>query len=385
MSDQNICTPQLSAARELRRMIDANAEKTGSGELAVESVEAMHRAGLFGVISPKAVGGSELPLCDVLDVFEEVAFADGSAGWCLMAGATTAAYFGSYCEQGFVDHMFADGVPLAAGQFAPNGTGVRVEGGFRITGNYQFGSGVHTADWVGAGILVPPPEGSDDPAEFRFAVVPRDEVELRGNWDVLGLQSTASYDYGLSDVFCPEAATFLFAAPTRRRGGPYFELGVMVLTGIGHAGFALGVARRAIDELIAISKTKIRMASATVLKDDQRFLHTLGSLESRYWAARAWVVSTLAQAERAACETKSLDPALGVRVRQAVVHATTEAVAIIHEAYLLAGTTSLREGALQRCFRDIHAGSQHYFAGPSATLELARNLLEAAPDSPLDA
>jgi alkylation response protein AidB-like acyl-CoA dehydrogenase len=302
-----------------------------------------------------------------------------------MAGATTVAYFASYCDQGFVDRMFADGIPLGAGQFAPNGTGVREDGGFRITGNYQFGSGIHTAEWVGAGVLVASAEGSDEPPEFRFAVVPKARAELRGNWEVLGLQSTASYDYGITDVLCPEEASFLFAAPTRQRGGSYFELGVMVLTAVGHAGWALGVARRALDELMAMSKTKIRMASATVLKDGERFLHTLGTLESRYRAARAWVREEFAGCEQTAIRTESVDPVEMVRVRQATVHATREAVDIVHEAYLLAGTTSLRAGPLQRCFRDIHAGSQHYFAGPAATLEMARNLVDAAPDAALDA
>ena len=55
------------------------------------------------------------------------------------------------------------------------------------------------------------------------------------------------------------------------------------------------------------------------------------------------------------------------------------------QAYLLAGTTGLRAGALQRCFRDLHAGSQHFFASPASTQDFARDLMEATPDSALDA
>jgi alkylation response protein AidB-like acyl-CoA dehydrogenase len=379
---------ELAAARALRGCIDANAREAGRLPVPKETIDELRKAGLFGVMTPRELGGSELPLLDAIDVFEEVARADGSAGWCLMAGASAVSYFGAYGGDSFVETLFAegaDGVPLVAGQFAPNGTGVKESGGYRISGSYHFGSGIHYAEWVGAGFLVQPPEGSDAPAEFRFGLVPKDQVELRGNWDVLGLQSTASFDYAIDGVLTPEDASFLFATPTRRRGGPIFELGVMVLTAAGHAGFALGLARRSLDELMTLAKTKVRMGATHFLKDSERFLVALGELESRYQSSRAWVRETFAAAEQTAIQTSCVDPLESTRVRQATVHATSEAVAVVHQAYLLAGTSALREGALQRCFRDIHAGSQHFFASPASTLEFAGNLMSQAPDSALDA
>jgi alkylation response protein AidB-like acyl-CoA dehydrogenase len=375
----------LDAARALRALVDGQARKAGDAPVPAETVDALSRAGLFGVMSPREMGGSELPILDVIDVFAEIARADGSAGWCLMAGASAVAYFGAYAGDEFVGRMFADGIPRVAGQFAPNGTASRQDGGFRLTGRYQFGSGIDAADWVGAGFLVPPPQGSEAPPEYRFGVVPKDRVELQGNWDVLGLASTASYDYAIDDVFVPEEATFLFAAPTRRRGGPLYELGVMALTAAGHAGFAIGVARRALDELMAIAKTKIRMGSGSFLRDSERFLHTLGTLESRLRASTAWVRESFGQAEATVCRTGRVEPEESTLVRQATVHVTQEAADIVREAYLRAGTSALRRGPLERCFRDIHAGTQHFFAGPASTLEFGRVLMERAPDSGLDA
>ena len=49
------------------------------------------------------------------------------------------------------------------------------------------------------------------------------------------------------------------------------------------------------------------------------------------------------------------------------------------------GTSGLRNGPLQRCFRDIHAGTQHFFASPAATLDLGRDLMASAPDRAIDA
>ena len=374
----------LSTARDLRSTIDANARKAGSSPVPRGTVDALRDAGIYGLMCPKELGGAELPLLDVIDVVEEVSRADGSAGWCLMAGASTAAYFGSYGGDGFVRQMFADGIPLAAGQFAPNGTGVREGAGYRVSGNYSFGSGIDYADWVGAGFLVHPPEGSDAPAEYLFGVVPKEQAELRGNWDVLGLQSTASLDYGIDGALIPEEATFLFAAPTRRRGGRQFELGVMVLTAAGHAGFALGVARRALDEMASIAKTKVRMGSGTFLKDSERFLELLGTLESRYAASRAWLRETFAAAEASVLAGASVSPTEALRVRQATVYATQEAADIVRGAYLHVGTSALRDGPLQRCFRDIHAGSQHFFASPASTLDMARDVMAAAADAAID-
>jgi len=371
-------TSLLAAARELYATIDANAAKSGDAPVPAETVQALRRAGLFGAMTPRELGGAELPLLDSIDVFAEVARADGSAGWCLMAGASAAAYFGAYGGDAFTEKMFADGVPLVAGQFAPNGTGVPEPGGYRVNGSYQFGSGLHYAEWVGAGFLVQPPEGSDAPARYLFGVVPKDRVELRGNWDVLGLGATASWDYGIRDVLVPEDATFLFAAPTRRRGGRIYELGVIAQTAAGHAAFAVGVTRRALDELRALAQTKVRMGAGAFLKDDERFLHALGSLESRFRAAGAWVREAFGRMERTVLETGRLDPAENNEARQATVHVTQEGADIVRQAFLLAGTTALRKGPLQRCFRDIHAGSQHFFASPASTLDYARDLMAAA-------
>jgi alkylation response protein AidB-like acyl-CoA dehydrogenase len=230
-----------------------------------------------------------------------------------------------------------------------------------------------------------PPDGSDEPPEYRFAILPKQEVELLGNWDVLGLQSTASLDYRLENVLIPDEATFLFATPTRHRGEPIFELGVIALTAVGHSGFAIGVARRALDELMAIAKTKVRMGSAGFLKDSEAFQLKLGTLESRFRAATAWVYQAFDDLEVGVNATGAVDVKAINVTRQATVHVTQEAAEIVREAYLLAGTTALRDGALQRCFRDIHAGSQHFFASPASTLAMAADLMEAAPDSALDA
>lgn len=366
-------TRQLEAARDLFSTIDGNADRRGDEPVPQETVDAITEAGLHAIATPKAVGGSELSLVDQIAVYAELARADGSAGWCAMANAATIGFFGAWTADAFAEKVFADGVPLAAGQFAPNGVAEEADGGYRVSGDYQFGSGVRHSQWIGAGTLTQPSDGSDP--QMLFALMPAAEVEFRGNWDVLGLESTASWDYAVRDVFVPAEATFDFFAPVRHRGGPMYDLGVMPLTAAGHAGFALGVCRRVIDELRAVAKSKHRMGAASPLRDSERFLTGLATIESRYRATAAWIREAFTDAEAGLEDGAEVDQVKVNLARQATVFGTQECADVAREAYLLAGTTALRDGALQRGFRDLHAGTQHFFASPAATLDVGRDLL----------
>ena len=138
-----------------------------------------------------------------------------------------------------------------------------------------------------------------------MGIVPRDAVTITGNWDVLGLRATASYDYTVDDVFVPRAASFGYAAPgsiapIHRRGGAIYDLGVLILTCVGHSAWAIGLTRRALDELRALAPTKQRMGASTTLSESERFLHDYARLEQRARAAAAHVRDTFHSAQDAA-------------------------------------------------------------------------------------
>lgn len=369
----------LERARELRSKIEAGgaaAAADGATALPQETVDACFDAGLYAAVAPCEVGGAELTVEQCLDLFAEVSYADGSAGWSVMSSATGAAFFGAYCPDSFTDEMFAEGVPTVAGQFAPNGIAVPNAGGFRLTGNYNFGSGIAHAEWVGAGAFTAPPEGEN--AEFRFMVVPRSEVELLGNWDVLGLQATSSYDYRI-DTDVPAHSSFEFFSPIRYRGGPMYDLGVIALVETGHTGWTMGVIRRAIDEAVAIAKRRTRMAAPAPIADDPRIRHDFAMAVSRFQAAETWCRSAFRAAEKAAEAGTGTDPALTTYIKQSATLLTQEGLALVRSLYEWCGTEALRNGALQRCFRDMHAGSQHVLVGDRNPYEYA-DLLLADPD-----
>ncbi len=367
-------TPQLQAARDLFGLLDSNAAKIPDGEpMADGSVAAMLAAGLYGVAAPREVGGDELSLVELLEVYAEISRADGSTGWCQSASAVGAAFFGAYCEADAVADVFDGSVPPMAGQFAPNGTATPLGGdAFILNGAYEFGSGMVHARWAGAGVI------DESDGTYLFACMPGSSVEPKENWDVLGLQATASIDYELHDVEVPAGRTFDFFTPTRRQGGRVYDLGVLVLTAAMHAGFAIGVTRRAVDELAALAAHKTRMGAETSLADSEQFQVELGTLEGRARAAETFAHDVFGKAQHHIEETGEPDPKLDALCRQASVHTNQEGADIVRQVYLLGGTTSLRRGPIQRCFRDIHAGSQHFFAGTFHTRDLAKALLGEA-------
>lgn len=364
----------LDAARDLFDQLDTAAAQTPAGEpMPRSSLDAIVDAGLLGLMVPREVGGQQLPLADIVDVYEEVARADGSAGWCYFAADCAAAYFGAYLSDTGAESVFTDGVPLMAGQFAPNGTATVVGDELVIDGAYQFGSGIVHAAWAGAGVLTTPDD--DGNPEYLFACLPVADAELQGNWNVLGLQATASYDYALHDVHVPRSRSFDFFAPIIHRGGPVYSLGVIPLTAAGHAGWALGVTRRVLDEVAAIASGTTRLGATSSLATSERFLYELGALEGRFRAGRAWVRETCEVAEAEAERDGAVSAVTANLLREACRHVNQGGADIAREAYLLAGTRALRDGPIQRGFRDLHAGSQHFFAGPSAAIDLATSLL----------
>jgi len=356
-----------------------------AGTLTERAVRALAEAGLFGLAVPRVLGGAEQGLELQLAVWEEISRADGSAGWCLMAGATASAFAGAYCAPEAAREMFGGpGWVVHAGQFAPRGQGIAVEGGFRVSGDYSFGSGCAYAAWIAAGFIPlydgqPRLQESGLP-EMRVACLPRRRVIFRGNWHVAGLQGTGSFDYGVQDQEVAEGFTFSLFVDEPRQGGALYRAGIFPITAAGHAGFALGAGRRALDEIGRLARVKTRMGASASVADTPRFQYELARAEAKLRSARAFVFDCFGDLERTVLGGDA--PRLEQRalVRTATTYATELAAEVADFAYRFAGTDSLRMPSdLQRVWRDIHAATQHVFVDDKTYLDSAQVFLGIAP------
>ena len=158
--------------------------------------------------------------------------------------------------------MFANGPDITiAGNGVPRGFARPVEGGYMIRGNWAYGSGIQHAEWVHSGCFLTDAEGKDmimGPTGQPKIIVthhPRSTIKLMGNWDVLGLRATGSFDYTLSEgdeLFVPTHMTYDFDIDAPRRGGTQGALGLAGYSAWAHSGWAVGVGRRILDELVKV-------------------------------------------------------------------------------------------------------------------------------------
>jgi hypothetical protein len=110
------------------------------------------------------------------------------------------------------------------------------------------------------------------------------------------------------------------------------------------------------------------------LKDSDRFLTGYASAEAHFRAARALVFETWRDIEETIAKGERMSTRQVSLARMATRHITDKAAEAAIFAYREGGGTALRESAIQRCFRDIHAGTQHLHTSWPIFKEAGREL-----------
>ncbi len=358
----------MDAVESVRDVLEANgpaAEEAATLPLA--SVNALYDSGLLRLKLPRALGGAEADPVTQLDVLEAVSRIDPAAGWCLMIGAASVGSLGAFLPDDAIDELFADGnPPRTAGAFAPYGTAIPVEGGYRVSGRWPFGSGVRHSQWVSAGARIPAGEPGG-PLQLRL-VMPTPCVNIHDNWQVMGLRGTGSCDFSTDDLFVPERFAWDVSRTEPTRGGALYRLGRPGFVTNEHSAFALGVGRRALDAFadVAVGKTR-GYNSANLLAHRPVLQRALGECDLRLRAARALNVEILGDAWASVCAGHPPPPPLQAQMRAVATHTTDVAADAASQAFRYGGGSALfTTNILQQCLRDINAAAQHQMVSDTA-------------------
>lgn len=334
-------------------------------------------SGFYRMCVPNVYGGLELAPAKTMETIEILARADGASAWCVFIGATSGSVLAMLPEAS-AREIFAKPDTLLSGVFAPRGKAVAVDGGFRVNGEWQWGSGTQNADWILAGCRVirdgKPELLSNGTPRSRMMLLPADQIEFLDTWYVSGLAGTGSTDFLIRNAFVPESRAIGIGVdgPLPR---PLYAFPQFGLLGMGIAAVALGLARAAIDELIGIAGGKTPSGSARPLAARPATQSEVSRAEATLRSARAFYYETIEAAWQAARKAGRIDTEHRRDIRLATTFATHACAETVDRMYNLGGGTSVyRRSPLQRIFRDVHVATQHMMVSP-ATFELTGRLL----------
>lgn len=359
---------------ELRRRAP---EIEGERRLPRDLSDRFAAAGFYRMCVPSGLGGLECPPAETMETIETLARADGASAWCVFIGATSGSVL-ALLPNATARTIFAAPTTLLSGVFAPRGTATAVAGGFRVEGQWAWGSGTQNADWILAGCQVvrdgKPELLRNGTPRSRMMIVPAAQVEFLDTWYVSGLAGTGSTDFALHDVFVPEshAAGFGLDRPLAR---PLYAFPQFGLLALGVGAVALGLARAAIDELVDLAGAKTPSGSGRPLAARPAAQTEVSLAEVTLRSARAYYYEAIAAAWDAATTAGEITLTHRRDLRLATTHATQASASAVDRMYTLAGGSSVyQRSPLQRIFRDVHVATQHMMVAAS-TLELTGRLL----------
>jgi alkylation response protein AidB-like acyl-CoA dehydrogenase len=358
--------PALEAARKLAPQIRACAEDIEAArELPRPLFEAIADAGIFHLLVPRAVGGSELDLPTYVQVIEELGKADASTGWAVNQGAVFATYAARMPRE-HARAIFID-VPRAVvgNSPAPTATAVVAPGGYRVTGRQGFSTGCRHASWVAAHCTVVQPNGdkrleANGQPEARYCFVPVAEAQLLDTWKVRGMRGTGTHHFEVKDVFVPEARTVLSVSAPIVEPGPLYNIPRTLCFASGDAAVSVGLARACLEAFAELAGAKTPRAMPNLLRDTALVQADVGHAEAHLRSARALLMEAVRDIWTETSTTGAVTLERRAALRIATTHAIRLAVQVVDILYNAAGATAVYEShVIQRYFQDVHVISQH--------------------------
>ena len=339
-------------------------------------VEKMREAGLYRMVIPRSLGGYQADALTYLRAVELMAEGCGSVGWNLANNGIVQLVSLGLPDEG-VHEIYAQSpsTPGAGTAVQGGGQAVPVEGGYRVTGRWSFGSGSPEASWMLGSFQILDdgkprlsPEGK--PLYWR-GFFSRAEVEIvPGSWDVTGLRGTGSFDWTVHDVFLPERRTMVHAGVPLdnqwdRWPGVTYSLPTQCWIGPHHSAVITGIARAGIDALIELAGGKTPRGRTGLLCDNPQVQDAVGRADAILNAGRAYRSAMITELWNSVAAGKGTTLEQRARCRLASTYAADSARQAIDLVYRHGGSTSFkRDSRLAECWRDLHTVGQTVTLAP---------------------
>ncbi len=388
---QPVVRAALAMRPELRRYCD---EIEREQRMPPALVQQMRDAGFYRMVIPRALGGLQVDPLTYLRVVELLSEGAGSVGWNVCNNS-----IGQLVTLGLPDdgvrEVHGDGVSIIAGTAVQGGgQAVPVDGGYRVTGRWQFGSGCQESAWMLGSFQIlddgEPRRRPDGGAAFWRGVFRRAEAEVvPGSWDVAGLRGTGSFDWTVKDIFLPDHRTMVHAGVPldnqwSRWPGITYALPAQAWVGPHHSAVITGIARAGIEALLALAVEKTPRGRTGMLCENPQVQDAVGRADAILNAGRAYRSAMIAELWNTIAAGGETTLAQRARCRLASTNAADSARDAMNLVYRHGGSTSFkRESRLAECWRDLHVVGQTVTIAPEWYPIGGRALLGMDPGSRL--
>ena len=357
----------LRRAQSLVPTLRARAEGAESErQMQKETLADLHRTGLFRFHQPKRWGGMELPFVAIFDICVEVGRGCASTSWNVGNLGIHHWLLALYDERAQEEVWGRDpDVLIASGIAYPQGKGRRVDGGFVVSGFWNFSSGVDASDWNMLAVTV---RDGDRVVDHRMCLVPRSDYEIVDDWQVLGMRSTGSKSVRANEIFVPEhraLCMYLARGGSEFPGagvnpGPLYRVALPGLSSHCLAGAGVGNAVAALELTIAAVKERSTNYTGMRMRDFQAVQLKVARAGATIEAARLLIRDDCLEGQRIAAEGGVPTIEDKLRYRRNVAWAIEQCTEAVDALHALAGANGIYDRyPIQRLFRDQHALSAH--------------------------
>jgi alkylation response protein AidB-like acyl-CoA dehydrogenase len=319
--------------------------------------------GFFRLLLPRSLGGAELAHPDFRRILRVFGQADASVAWCLNQNNVFSTNSVRMPEEtareiwGDQRAVVTNGPPTAAVKAVP------VEGGYRLSGQWNFSSGNDHATWIAALAPVGVPDQKQDASVnregARILLMPKKDVHILDLWQVQGLRGTGSFSFKVEDLFVPAARSYEPGSPPAEEG-PLYKIPTGLLFGSGFATVALEVARKSLDIAVETAARRVPRQASTLLRNIPTTHRDIGRAEATWRSADAFLRSAADAVWEDAVGNSKLDLERRIALRLASTHAIRMAAQVVDTAYSLCGAGAIfASNPIQRRFQDMHVITQH--------------------------
>ena len=330
--------------------------------LAAESMRLMIDAGMFKIPVPSRVGGYELSLRTLAAAVTRISEACPSSGWVLMVMGAHHWCMGSFPERA-QDDVFGGGREgLVAGTLSWQGTASDVDGGYRIDGRWQFGSGIDHAEWVMLGCGDAATRGPK-----VHIVMPRADIEVDDTWHVLGLRGSGSKDLVAKGVFVPahraiDTRTLFAGASPHSTNHPsnLYKLSAESMLSMSVATAVLGSAKYALAQFIERTEERTVILTGARKSEHAPTQIRLAEAAAEIHAAELIQRDSFDLFDHFMTSEERMTFADRARVKWQAAYSAELCRRAATRLYAGSGAHSVYESSpIQAAFRNINVGAQH--------------------------